>query len=144
MQHYQALSKKSISEFPEFIPQAVCISYYLRHKLQLDGSYLEIAKYNCILRWRCGGLNELGFFKNKIYSAVRLLDFLDQKLTYPILTTWDLITFSLQNHLGFPRFIQNTSAQLIIQDLNYNPSWKHLTDFILMERLSKYHDRISL
>lgn len=38
MKHYGTLSKKSISEFPEFFSQAVRISYYLRHKTHLDGS----------------------------------------------------------------------------------------------------------
>lgn len=78
----------------------------------------------------------MGFFKNKIDSAVRLLNFLDQKLMYPILTARDFITFNLQKHLAFPRLIQTTGAELIIQDLNYNPSPKHLTDFIFMEWLS--------
>lgn len=61
----------------------------------------------------------MSFFKNKIDSAV---DFLDQKLMYPILTSRDLITFSLQKNLVFPRLIETTGAKLIIQDLNYNPS----------------------
>lgn len=78
----------------------------------------------------------MGFFKNKIDSAGRLLNFLDQKLMYPILTARDLITFNLQNHLAFPRLIQTTGAKLSIQDLNYNPSPKHLTDLIFMEWLS--------